>query len=480
MIGLLVAIASFGAVQDNSRDWPLLIQHVSAITCGKAGTLRDVDVLVMDGRIKAIAHHIDSSKLRWRDAAIVPTIIEGNGKFLIPGLWDMHVHGTASPGFTDLYLANGVTGIRDMFDPTGMTFKIRDSINAGKTQGPHIVAAGKIVDGKPPIWEGSVVATTAEEGEKAVDQVLKEGSDFVKVYSLLPRDAYFAIAHEAKTKHVAFEGHVPEVVSAEEASNAGQKSFEHLYGILKGCSSDRKLANTKILGGSPEQQSAYLKEILDTYDENRAQQLFKTLKKNKSWQCPTFTVLYSISHPKDPRTDMQFRFAYMPGWMKTFWAQYMDRYKSWTSEDADLRDKYFQKELGVVSGMYRAGVPIIAGTDVMNPYCFPGFSLHDELAWLVKAGMTPSDALKASTINAARFFGKEKDFGSVEHGKVADLVLLDRDPLEDIHNTTAINAVILRGKLLKREDLDKLMPKVAAQPSQQMPSFLGGIVDDEP
>jgi len=451
----------------------LLVRHATVITCAKGRELNDTDVLIEEGRIKAIGKNL---------RAIGAQTIDATGKYLIPGLWDMHVHGTSVPGFTNLYLANGVTGIRDMFDPTSATFKIRDNIAAGKMDGPHIIAAGKIVDGDPPIWQGSAVARNAEEGRKAVDQVLKEGSDFVKVYSLLSRDAYFAIADECKEKHAVFAGHVPEVVSAEEASNAGQKSFEHLYGILKSCSSEAaQISRTKMLGMKPEESRAFIQKLLDTYDEKHARKLFSLLKKNKSWQCPTLTVLYSISHPKDPRTDQQDRLLYMPNWMKPFWAQYMEKFKDWTPLDRELRDRYFQKQLEVVGDMYRAGVPILAGTDVMNPYCFPGFSLHDELAWLVRAGLKPAEALRVATINAAKYVGKDKDFGTIERGKVADLVLLDLNPLMDIHNTTKINLVILGGKVFDRAALDKMMPKASAliPSSSEMPAFLGGVANDE-
>ncbi|MEA2552464.1 MAG: hypothetical protein QOJ65_640, partial [Fimbriimonadaceae bacterium] len=162
-----------------------------------------------------------------------------------------------------------------------------------------------------------------------------------------------------------------------------------------------------------------------------------------------------------------------------FWKSYMEKYKDWTDENLALHDRYFRKQLEIVGKMQKAGVPILAGTDVMNPYCFPGFSLHDELVWLTKAGLKPGEALRAATINPAIYLGIEKDFGTAERGKVADLVLLDANPLLDIRNTTKIGAVFVRGKLLRREDLDKLMPKMPAAPAASPPAALGGIADDE-
>lgn len=451
---------------------PLLLRHVNVISCASSKVQRDVDVMVRDGRIESIG----------RAPRTIPTgaiQVDGSGKFLIPGLWDMHVHGTSAPGFAGLYLANGVTGVRDMFDPSTATFELRKKVEEGSELGPHIVAAGKIVDGPKPIWAGSVAVSNAEDGKKAVARVLGEGSDFVKVYSLLPRDGYFAIAEECRQRGAVFAGHVPEEVSAEEASDAGQKSFEHLYGILKGCSSQgEKVAKSRLLGIPPAELRPMMRALLETYDERRAQRLFAKLKKNGSWQCPTLSVLYTISYPKDPRAEAQYRFDYVPAWLKGFWATTMTRYKDRTSEDDQLSDRVFRKDLELVGKMQKAGVPILAGTDVMNPYCFPGFSLHDELGWLVKSGLTPYQALRAATINPARYLGRS-DVGTVEKGKVADLVLLDANPLEDIHNSTRIRAVVRGGRYLDRSALDGLMPK-SPQPNSGVPPVLGGfaVVDD--
>ena len=455
MVSVLLALSLVGT--QPASPPPLHITHVNVIDCKSDGVKADENVLVIDGRIQAIAKHLKSSA----------QVVDGRGKYLIPGLWDMHVHGTSVPGFLNIYLANGVTGIRDMFDPSGATFKLRDQIKSGKLLGPHIIAAGKIVDGPKPIWPGSVAVATPEDGRKAVETILKEGSDFVKVYSLLSKESYLAIADECHKRNVVFGGHVPEGVSAEEASNAGQKSFEHLYSILPGCAAHPETTDGyRMIGVPREQQRKALRAMLD-YDPVRAGKLFAALKRNGSWQCPTLTVLNSVNHPLAKRPETERYMPYLPSWMKMIRGTFAARAKDWTQEDIDLHDQAFQKDLEVVSAMYRAGVPIIAGTDVMNPYCFPGFSLHDELGWLVKAGLPTIGALRCSTLNAARYLGIEKDYGTVQKGKVADLVLLDANPLADIQNTRRISAVIVGGKLLDRAALDKMMPKqtkVSAMP----------------
>lgn len=460
MLSALAVILSF-----HQSDPAILIRHVNVIPCTKQRIIRDTNVLVIDGNIRSISNALPK-------LAAGSISIDGTGKYLIPGLWDMHVHGTSSPGFLGAFLANGVVGVRDMFDPYGATFKLREKNELEL----HIVAAGKIVDGPKPIWPGSVAVANVEEGKAAVGKVLGEGSDFVKVYSLLPRDAYFAIAEESKKRHAIFAGHVPELVTAEEASDAGQKSFEHLYGILRACSSDPKLRPAPNFGSTPSEVRPRLKGLLDTYDEGRAKKLFAKLKKNGTWQCPTFTVLYSMSHPLDPRPEQQYRFDYLPSWLRGAWVDFPKRFAGREAEDHVLQDQIFKKLLAIVGQMHKAGVPIIAGTDVMNPYCFPGFSLHDELGWLVKAGLSPLDALKCATANAARYLGR-KDLGTLEAGKVADLVLLNADPLENIGNSTKIDSVVIGGKLYDRAALDKLMPRGTSAPAP--PVATGGIWMDD-
>jgi imidazolonepropionase-like amidohydrolase len=445
---------------------PVAIEHVTVIDCTGAKPQPDRTVIIVSGKITEVA---PNAKAHMPAGA---QVVDGRGKFLIPGLWDMHVHGTAIPGFLGIYLANGVTGIRDMFDPSGATFKLRKNVQDGKVVGPHIIAAGKIVDGPKPIWPGSITASNSEEGTKAVDSALEQGSDFIKVYSLLPRDAYFAIAKTAKQRHVPFAGHVPESVGVAEASDARQKSMEHLYGILRACTKAQQGPNrVNLFNLEPKQVSPTLRSWLEGYDPAIAANLFATLRRNRTYQCPTLTVLYSMSHPRASRDNIRWRFDYLPSWMRGIWNNPNPRFKNYSPEDWTLQERLFDKNLELVRDMFRAGVPILAGTDVMNPYCMPGFSLHDELAWFVKAGIPPMDALRSATYWPSVYLGRDKQFGTVERGKDADLVLLDGNPLKDIHNTTRIRCVVLGGKLLDLDALKKLMPNTARAASA-MPKLL--------
>jgi hypothetical protein len=338
-----------------------------------------------------------------------------------------------------------------------------------------MVIASNIVDGPRPIWPGSMAVSNEAEARRAVIKIKQEGYDFVKVYSLLPRKAYFAIADEAKKQRIEFAGHVPVSVSASEASDAGQKSIEHLTGILTACSSHEKdlakgfAAAANPLPGERSQLSRSARTrplyylLLGSYSPEKAAILFARLKQNHTWQCPTLTVLRNIAFINDPDFRNDPRIKYMPKEFRTMWNPANDfRFRAKTNEDFKISRALYQKNTELVGPMFRSGVEFLAGTDMGNPYCFPGFSLHDELELLVRAGLTPMAALQAATLNPARFLGKEKDLGTVEQGKIADLVLLDENPLADITNTKKINAVVVRGKLFPKTELQQMLAAVAA------------------
>jgi imidazolonepropionase-like amidohydrolase len=241
--------------------------------------------------------------------------------------------------------------------------------------------------------------------------------------------------------------------------------MEHLYGILLACSSDEdKLAEElKVARTDPRKPDRELlrrinEQVVQTYDSRKAAALFAKFKANDTWQCPTLTVLRSIAYLDDPRHTDDERLKYMPRSIRLSWNPKTDfRLKTLTKEDYAQQKKLFDRNLELVGAMHRAGVPILAGTDVLNPYCFPGFSIHNELEWLVKAGLSPMEALQTATLNPARYMGRLKDLGTVEQGKLADLVLLDANPLENISNTQKIAAVVTGGKYFPQHRLQKLL-----------------------
>jgi imidazolonepropionase-like amidohydrolase len=393
-------------------------------------------------------------------------VVEGAGKFLIPGLWDMHAHW--GPGYAfmaapylPLFTANGVTGIR-MMAGHPVYLQWRRQLTEGTLAGPRMVLAGIIVDGPKPFWRDSIATNTPDDGRQAVQGTQQDGYDFVKVYSSLSRGVFFAIADEAKRRRIPFAGHVPDAVRVEEASDAGQKSIEHLTGLLLAVSSQetelrREFAAAVRLPATPE-RAALLRSLgvrlLETHDAARAAALFAKLKANGTWQVPTLPVL-RLLEPEDA-TDA--RLKYIPVPVRAGWARRAREQR--VPEDIAHQRNLFQRRLELVGEMHRAGVGILAGSDSQNPYCFPGFSLHDDLEWLVKAGLRPLAALQAATRNPAVYLDRLQDFGTVEKGKMADLVLLDADPTQDIRNTRKIAAVVNAGKLFSRAALDKMLADI--------------------
>ncbi len=449
-IGLLAFLPALALAQT------LAITGVTVLDATGAPPQPETTVLIRDGRIAGLGRDLELP----RDTQLV----RAAGKFLIPGLWDMHVH-WRDEAYLPLFIANGVTGIRMMWgQPPHLEWRRR--IESGGLVGPRMVLAGAIVDGPRPTWQGSIAAATPEQGRAAVRQTKAEGFDFVKIYSSVPPAVLHAIADEAQKQGMRFAGHTPDRVRVAEASDAGQHSMEHLQGLLLATSAVEEqlrseFAAIRRLPRGPERATrsrAASARMLETYDGHKAARLFAKLKSNGTWQVPTFTVLHSIAflHELDKAGDARLR--YMPASIRESWKPANDfRFRNQTAEDFELDKRFFERRLRLVGEMHGAGVGFLAGSDALNPYCFPGFSLHDELEWLVKAGLSPMAALQAATRNPAIYLEKQKDLGTIEAGKLAELVLLDADPLADIRNTRRIAAVVYRGRLLDRAALDRML-----------------------
>jgi imidazolonepropionase-like amidohydrolase len=264
----------------------------------------------------------------------------------------------------------------------------------------------------------------------------------------------FAIADEAKKQGIPFVGHVPDAVRASEASNSGQKSFEHLIGIFEGSS---PLEDEFIKGTKTE------KQFLSTYDPKRAESLFALLSKNQTWQCPTLVWERGGNLIDQADFAHDTRAKYVPAyWKDVTWKRFTEQIEhDFNTDDLTTRERFVEKELEVVDAMHHAGIRFLAGTDTPpGVYIFPGFSLHEELQRFVAAGFTPMEALQTATLNPAKFLGMEDRLGTVEKGKLADLVLLDANPLEDIRNTQKIEGVVVNGRYLSRGELDKMLARV--------------------
>ncbi len=383
-------------------------------------------------------------------------VIDGRGKFLIPGLWDMHVHAFVYR-FSDfagpLMIANGVTGARDMGYYIDTTLRWKRDIAAGREVGPRLVVGAR-VDG--PVNQARFVShvVTQEDGVRAVDTLSrnKDGSnraDFIKTYSWIPRAAYFGIASESRKLGVPFAGHVPYSVSVVEASDAGQRSVEHEDDLMRACSSRdsalrARFGDTTTL--SPEKQLTQMRDqarvLRATYDPARCRSVIETLTRNHTWVTPTLAVYQPYAHAFDSASTHPELAKYVPGLVQGGWRFRASRV---TPADSMVVRSYFSFDR--TRDLNAAGVKLLAGTDMPQAFVYPGFSLHDELALLVRSGLTPLEAIRAATYSPAEYLGALDSLGTITQGKIADLVLLDADPLADIRNTRRISAVIANGRL---------------------------------
>ena len=392
-------------------------------------------------------------------------VVDAAGKYLIPGLWDMHVHGTEYESTYPLYLANGITGVREMFGPSDVR-AFRAALQAKQITAPRLYMSGPFLDGSPPIWPGSIAVTTVEEGRRAVEEQKQQGVDFIKIYSALPRDAYYAILAESVRQGLSVAGHVPESVTLWEAAAAGQRTVEHLTQIPLACSSEE----TRLRGEVVDSFVAWIRnqaEASHSFDPAKCRLLYTALIRNDVWMVPTLTALRSYGWRNDPQFADDDRLRYFDADTRAWLAPPADDSPEgrWMEADYAAARELLAFNQKLVGEMFRAGVRILAGTDALNPYVFPGFSLHDELALLVGSGMTPLAALQAATSSAAAFVGQGAEHGSVAPGEFADLVLLDANPLEDIRNTQKIRAVVADGLLYRRADLDRLLANAEAHAS---------------
>jgi len=355
--------------------------------------------------------------------------VDGTGKFLIPGLWDMHSHNQAS-GVTslELYLANGVVGTRDMGSDLEFILPLRDRIRLGQLSGPEIVAAGPVLDNAPPDWPFRHRVTNAQEARDAVRHLKKRGVDFIKVHNNTPRDVFFAIADEAPRLGLSFAGHVPFAVTIDEGAASGIKSIEHLSEsrVFRECA------------GS-----------VQPYDAERCRPLFHKLAANKVWQTPTLGFLRVLPDVFSGKPMPHAEYA----------SDSLLELTRKNKEVSKLDERALsflrsmsQTSLTVIRDMLPRGNAFLAGCDGG----VPGFCLHDELEALTEAGLSPLQALQTATINPARFLGREKTQGTIAVGQRADLVLLDADPLTAVRNTRRIAAVIVGGRVLSRGDIGRM------------------------
>jgi imidazolonepropionase-like amidohydrolase len=447
---LLICLVSCAKASFGQSDLPPALALINVIVIDVvAGAARpDMTVLILGNRISSVMPTGQTPK----DQNLL--VVDARDKFLIPGLWDMHVHALwdkkVAENFLPLFVANGVTGVRDMGGKMDLLRWFRKQYEAGSIVAPRVIAAGPILDGPLPVHpDVSVAVRNEEEARKAVQSLARNGVDFVKVYTMLPREAYLAIVDEAAKLGLPVAGHVPASVSAIEAASLGQRSMEHLRDEIEPFCTRRESA--------------------------KCQDLLNTFRRQSSWQTPTLTLLRAKSIVDKPDLPADPRLAYVIKMVRDEWGNLRAKKLEQNGLSYFLeKQARLEDELWLVGEMQRADVPLLAGTDTGVLYSLPGFSLHDELELMVDVGLTPVEALRTATINAAEYLDATDDFGRIEQGKVADLVLLRENPLQHIGNTRSIEAVVCNGELLDRRALDRILAAAKALASPTPPGKVEG------
>jgi imidazolonepropionase-like amidohydrolase len=423
---VLIVGAAAAAVAPTFAQRPpsvLAVRNVALIDGTGAALRPNVTIVLTGNRITAI------------QAATAPVpagarVVEGTGMYVIPGLWDMHVHlgdATSSEPALTMFLAAGVTGVRDMGSPRFERLRSwREEIARGERAGPRIVAPGPLLQAGPPVDSNHVEIRDSIQARRVVDSLADLGVDFIKVHEILTRAEYFAIADEARRRGLPHAGHLPVrndtvLVTAVEAVTAGQRSLEHLAGI-----------------------PYYIRDVSHAA-------MYDSLRATGAYVDPTLQPYWALAHVTDSALWTDPRLHLVPAFRR---AQWEDIRGHRSAAGQAFMARLLEWRMAAVHDLQVAGVPLLAGTDVgVLPLVYPGTSLHDELVRLVESGLTPLEALQSATINPARFLGRERDLGTIEVGKLADLVVLDANPLRDIANVGRVRWVIADGRLFDERTL---------------------------
>lgn len=452
----LTLAASTAAAQDRR-----VITNTTIIDVERAQAIKGQSILIDNGKIAAIA--------TGGAAAVLPAnsgtaeTIDGSKLFIIPGLFDSHVHYVDPESFGKLMIAHGVTFVRDLGADTSTIISVRDRLNTGELLGPEMICTGAIIDGNPPVWPFSEACDTPEEARAAVQKLKAAGVDQIKVYSKLKPDVYRAAVDEAKKLGLKPVGHIPTSVTPDEAREAGQTSVEHLSQfdrIVADLVPDESDKNrgTAIWAGF----SAW--DRMPRVDQSQLAARLKPFADAKMHMVPTLVVMSGIGRLADPEALKDPRLDLVPMDLRSFWAG--DQYKGFGSWAA----KAVPNMQTMVLAMHKAGVPLMVGTDLANPNIFAGLSVHDEMQLWAKAGIPAADILRSATIIPAKFMGVSTRLGTIEKGKAATFVCLSANPLDDIGNTLKIESVFQRGKCFPRSELDSLIKQVRDQVSASKPT----------
>lgn len=409
------------------------------------------------------------------------TIIDGTGKYLMPGLWDAHVHfaymENLAPSMFDLFLGYGITSVRDTGGRMDFVKMWKDKALANQSEAPRVMIAGPLLDGMPNVYDGStpqrpplsVGLPTLESVENKINELDSLGVDLLKAYEMLTPEQFALITKIAKEKGLKVTGHVPLSMDVISASNAGLNSMEHMRNLELSCASNADelwQERLQVLKAEKDSAGGVLRSrihelqretAVKNYDENKANEVLAVLAKNETWQIPTLALSAFLTNKHFEDTEWKESLKFLPEAIEAEWKTSAATVAA--TPVTLFRVQYSDWSLNMVNKIHETKIEIMAGTDCPIAMLTPGLSLHEELEMLVQAGLTPLEALKTATINPARYFNLENELGLVKEGMWADLVLLDANPIENIAHTKSINAVVKNGKYMDKNELNGILKR---------------------
>ena len=467
MSNKLLALFALVFVLTNGYTQDLLIRNVTIVDVKNGKLIPSQDVAVKSGRISSIQ--------KTGSKSTTAKIVDGSGKFLMPGLWDMHVHFGGgdtlvqeNKDLLSLYVLYGITTVRDAAaDLSQYVLQWKKEIANGSLEGPSIFTSGPKIEGYKSIWVGDIEVDNSQELSNALDSLKKLKVDFIKITDNTLKPAlYLEAVTEARKRGWKVSAHVPGALSLQQVSNAGLSSVEHISYMLKAGSANDENYARQIADGKLTAKDMNI-AIMDHFDTSHAISVYRLLAKNGTAVVPTLSIIGTTAYldKDDHKGDSMLRYI-GPGLRNTY-AWRVERAAKDAPEAVDYRHRVFERAAGLLPIIQKSGMTIIAGTDAgyLNCFVYPGLGLHKELEAMVKYGLTPAEALRASIINGPAFLGKSADYSEIKEGKIADLLLLDANPLMDITNTQKIQAVILKGNYKDRETLNKLREQIKAKAS---------------
>ncbi|MBZ9730831.1 amidohydrolase family protein [Salegentibacter sp. JZCK2] len=459
----LFSVLLFFSCNNNSKEsYDLVISNASIIDVENDKVISGQTIFISEDEIVEVGDNRDKDSYTSKEE------IDAQGKFVMPGLWDNHVHFRGgdtlireNKDLLPLFLAYGITTVRDAGgDITPSVLKWKDQIDKGELDGPTIFSSGPKLDGDQPAWPGSIKVSDSSDIEAALDSVEKLEVDYVKMYDgNLSAENYYGIIEAAEKRGLKTTGHMPMSADFMKAISLGLDGAEHMYYPLKACSPAADSLTKLNLG------YGMIEPLIDTYDPELADEVFAKMSEENVFVTPTLYIGKTLAEILEVDHQQDSLLNYIGSGIEKTYQGRIEGAKRAKASGSKMREKMEEISTKMIGPMQNAGVKILAGSDcgAFNSYVYPGESLHGELSALAGAGLTNAQTLRTSIVNGPEFLDLEDKYGSVKEGKVADLLLLEKNPLENLQNLQEITAVVKNGKVINREDLRNMLQSVKRQ-----------------